>query len=427
MKIEVKKLDKGQIELTIEITVDEYRPFLEQAAKKISADTKIPGFRPGKANFELIKQKVGENEIWQKALEPAVQKTFLRALGQEKLITVGSPQIDVVKLAPNNPMIYKATVSLLPNVELGDYSKMKVNKKPVEVKDEQFEKAMSNVQKMHAKQTLVDRQAQKGDKVEIDFETFLDKVPIDQGKQEKFPIVIGEDTFIPGFEDQLIGLSKDETKEFQLEFPKNYHQKNMAGRLADFKVKMNAVYRMELPELNDDFAQSLGNFKTIREIEDEIKDNLKTETERKENQRLEEEIIDKIIDQSKFDEIPDLLIDSETKKMVQELEQNLVSQGLKFEDYLNHLKKKREDLFLDFVPQAIKRIKSALTIRKIREKENIKADDKEIEAEIEKIKTIYAGNPEIEKNLNQPAYRDYLRNILAARKVIEHLKSVMVE
>jgi trigger factor len=427
MKIEVKNLDKGLVELTIELTVDEYQPFLEQAAKKISVDTKVPGFRPGKANFELIKQKVGENEIWQKALEPAVQKTFLQALDQEKLITVGSPQIDVVKLAPDNPVIYKATVSLLPKVELGDYSKMKVNKKPVEVKDEQFKKAMSNVQKMHAKQTLVDRQAQKGDKVEIDFETFLDKVPIDQGQQKKFPIVIGEGTFIPGFEDQLIGLSKDETKEFQLEFPKNYHQKNMAGRLADFKVKMNAVYSMELPELNDDFAKSLGNFKTIKEIEDKIKDNLKTEAERKENQRLEEEIIDKIIDQSKFDEIPDLLIDSETKKMVQELEQNLVNQGLKFEDYLNHLKKKREDLFLDFVPQGIKRIKSALTIRKIREKENIKVDDKEIEAEIEKIKTMYAGNPEIEKNLNQPAYRDYLQNILAARKVIEHLKSVMVK
>lgn len=427
MKTELKKLPRGQVELTIELSVAEYQPFLEQAAKKISETTKIPGFRPGKANFELIKQKVGEAEIWQQALEPAVQKTFLKALDEQKLITVGSPQIDIIKLAPQNPVIYKATINLLPKVELGNYKKIKITKKPVEVKEETIKKALTNLQKMRAKETLVNRKAQKGDKVEIDFETFLDKIPLDHGKNKKFPLVIGETTFIPGFEDQLIGLSENETKSFQLKFPENYHQKNLAGRLVDFKVKMNAVYNLELPPLNDNFAKGLGQFQTIKEVEEKIEENLKTDAERKENQRLEEEIIEKIIDQSKFEEIPDILIDSEAKKMVEELEHNLSHQSLKFEDYLAHLKKTKEDLILDFVPQAIKRVKSAIIIRKVRETENIEVANTEIEDEIQKTLEAYDNDSEIKKNITQPAYRDYLRNILAARKVMDYLKSVMVK
>ncbi len=426
MKTELKKLERGQVELTIELTTEEYQPFLETAAKKISEKIKIHGFRPGKASFEIIKQKIGEGEIWQEAMEPAVQKTFLKALAGQKLITIGSPQIDVIKLAPGNPVVYKATISLLPQVELADYEKIKVSKVPIEIKEELINKAILDIQKMHAKETSVDRQAKIGDKVDIDFETFLDKIPIDNGKQQKFPLVLGEKTFIPGFEEELIGLGKEETKTFQLKFPENYHQKSLAGKLVDFKVKMNAVYNLELPEFNDNFAKTLGQFNNAEEIRNQIKENLTTEAKGKENQRLEEEIIDKIIAQSKFDDIPDILINSEAKKMIEELEHNLSHQGLKFEDYLTHLKKNREDLILDLVPQAIKRVKSALVIRKIREKENLEITEAEIETEIQKTLTDYENDEKIAETLKQQAYRDYLKNILAARKVIEHLKSVMV-
>ena len=427
MKTEVKKIERGQAELTVELTVEEYQPFLEQAAKKISENLKIPGFRPGKAGFSIIKQKVGEAEIWQEALEPAVQKTFVKALDEQKLITVGSPNIDVVKLAPENPVIYKATVSLLPEVELGDYSKIEIKSKPVEVKNEEVKKALTNLQKMRAKESLVDREAKKGDKIDFDFETFMDKVPIENGKNEKFQLVIGEGNFIPGFEDNLIGLKKDETKEFELEFPKNYHQKNLAGRLADFKVKVNSVYQMELPELNDEFAKNLGPFKSVQELEDKIKENISQDAKLKEDHRLEEEMLDKLIEQSKFSDIPDILVDSEAKKMVHELEHNLADQGLNFDDYLSHIKKTREELLLDFTPQAIKRIKSALIIRQVGEQEKIKPTEKDIDIEVEKSKAMYQNNPEIEKQLNDLAYRGYLRNILTSQKVIAHLKSKMVK
>lgn len=427
MKSEVKKLERGQVELTIEISIEEYQPFLEAAATKISQNTKIPGFRPGKADYKLIKQKIGENEIWQEALELAVQKTLVQTLDEQKIITVGSPKIDVVKLAPGNPVTYKATLALLPNVELGDYEKIKIEKKEVEIKKEEIEKAMSNLQKMRAKETLADKKAEKGDKLEIDIETCMDKVPIENGKQEKFPLVIGEGSFIPGFEDQVIGLQKGDTKQFQLEFPETYHAKNLAGRLADFKVKVNAVYKIELPELNDEFAKGLGQFQTIKEIEEQLTNNLKQEASQKQSQMLEEEIIDKIIEQSKFDDIPDLLIDSETKKMVEELDHNLSHQGVKMDDYLTHLKKKRADLLLDFIPQAIKRTKGALIMRKVTEEKNIKATDQDVDAEIAKTKSMHGDNPEVKKQVNDPAYRDYLKNIVTARKTIEHLKSVMVK
>src|SRR3989338_3316920 len=427
MKTEVKKLAKGQVELTVELSLEEYQPFLEQAAKIISQNTKIPGFRPGKANFNLIKAKVGEAEIWQQALERAVQKTLVKALAEQRLMTVGSPKIEVIKLAPGNPVIYKATINLLPNVSLADFSKIKISQNKIEVRQEEIKKSMTDLQKMRSQETLADKKAEAGDKVEIDFETFLDKIPLDQGKNEKFPLVIGEKTFIPGFEEQLIGMAKDETKTFQLKFPENYHQKNLAGRLVDFKVKVNAVYHLDLPKLDDSFAKSLGQFNNLKELEDKIRENLRLEAQDKENRRLEEELLDKSIDQSKFEEIPDILIDSETKKMLEELEHNLAHQGLKFEDYLHHLKKTQADLLLNFVPQAIKRIKSALVIRAVGQNQNIKATEAEIESEVQKILATYAGNSEAEKNISQPAYRDYLKNILTARKVIEYLKSVMVE
>jgi len=427
MKTEVKKLDRGRVELTIEISPEEYQPFLEQAAKAISENIKIPGFRPGKAGFDLVQKKVGEGEIWQEALEPAVKKTFVKTLEEQKLVTIGSPQIDVIKLAPKNPVIYKATISVLPNVELGDLEKIKIDEKEFKIDEKEFKKAMADLQKMHAKETLAERKSKKGDKVEIDFETSLDNIPLEGGRQKAFPLVIGEGSFIPGFEEELIGLGKDEEKTFQLKFPDNYHQKNLAGRLVDFKVKMNSVYNLDLPALDDEFAKTLGQFNTIKEVEDKIQENLSLETEEKEKQRLEEEIIDKIIGLSKFEDIPDILIDSETKKMVDELEHNLSHQGLGFEDYLTHLKKTRADLLLDFAPQAIKRVKSALVLRKVEETQKIQAQEAEIDQEIEKIKAMYGDNPEMEKNLNNLAYRGYLRNVLTARKVIDYLKSIIVK
>lgn len=427
MKSDLKKLEKGQLEITVEITPEEYQPFLEKAAKKIAESAKIDGFRPGKASYELIVKKVGKNEVWQQAIEPAIHKTFVEVLQKEDLKTVGQPRVDIVKLAPDNPVVYKAVVDVLPEVEVGDLSKISVSKKEIKIDEERLKKTLEDLRKMRAKETLVDRKSKEGDKMEINFEVFLDKVPIDNGRQEKFPLVIGEKSFIPGFEEQLIGLAKDEEKTFQLEFPKNYHQKNLAGRLADFKVKVNAVYEMDLPELNDDLAKQLGGFNSIKDVEEEIKTNLKAEEEQKENHRLEDEMITKIIEKSKFDDIPDTLVNAEASKMVEELAHNISHQGIKFEDYLTHLKKTKEDLLLDFTPQAVKRVKSALILRKIGEQEKIDVSENEVDEEVQKVLAAYGGNPEAEKQINSLQYRTHIKNGLISQKIVDHLKAKMVK
>lgn len=427
MKTDVKKLERGEVELTIEIPVADYEPFLKQAAQKISENISIKGYRKGKADFEIIKQHVGEGEIWEKAFEAAVQKTFVKVLDEQKLVTVGSPKIDMVKLVPGNPVVYKATISSLPSVELADYKKIKIDDAKVEIDTQEVNKALENLQKMHAKETLVDREAKQNDKVEIDFETFLDKIPVDNGQQKKFQLVLGEGSFIPGFEEKILGMKKDEERQFELKFPKEYHQKNLADKLVSFKVKVHNVYNLELPQLTDEFAKGLGPFKTANELKSKIKENLSAEQIQRAKQQLEEKIINSIVEKSKFADIPDILVSSETKKMMDELEHNIGHQGMQFEDYLTHLKKSREDLMIDFMPQAVKRVKSALVIREVGKQQNIDITDAEVEAEVEKSAGMYQGNEKAQSQLREPSYKSYLKNILASRKVIEHLKSEMVK
>ena len=427
MKTDVKPLPRNQVEITVEIPTADYEPFLKQAAQKISEAITIKGFRKGKADFDIIKKHVGEVEIWEKALDPAIQKTLVKVLDEKQYVTVGAPKVDVVTLAPGSPVVYKATISLLPKVTLTDYKKIKVaDNKPV-VSDADVNKALENLQKMHAKQALVDRAAKLGDRVEIDFETFLDKIPLDNGKQDKFELVLGEGNFIPGFEDHVAGMKKGDEKTFQLKFPKDYHQKNLADKLVDFKVKAGNVYELELPTVSDEFAQALGEFTTAAELKNKIKENLLAEKTQVASRELEEQILEQVITQSKFEDIPDELINAETKKMLEELEHTIGHQGLQFSDYLTHLKKTRDDLLLDFAPQAVKRVKSAIAMREIGQHAGVTVSEAEIDAEVEKTLALYGDNETAKQQLNQPAYRNYLKNILTSQKIIEHLKSVMVK
>ncbi len=427
MKTEVKKLSRGDIEVTIELTPAEYQPFLESAAQKISQNMTVKGFRPGKATYDLIEKHVGRQEVWQQALEPAVMRTLANALNEHKIQSVGQPNIEVIKLAPDNPVIYKATVAVLPDVMLGDLAKIKVDKKEIKADEAKLKQSLEYLQKMHSKETLVDRVAQKSDKVELDFDVFIDKVPIDNGAQKKFPLVLGEGNFIPGFEEQIVGLKSGDEKEFQLEFPKEYHQKLLAGKPADFKVKIHGVYQVELPEFNDQLAKSLGGFNSFKDLEDQLRKNLEAEAQTAENRRFEEELLEKIIAQSKFGDIPELLVDAEVKKMVDELKHSVSHQGIAFEEYLVHLKKTQEQLMLDFTPQAVKRVKSALVLRAVAQQDNISVTDQELEDEIQKNLVQYAGNSDAEKQLRKPDYKEYLRNVLASKKIIEHLKAKVVQ
>lgn len=422
MKVDVKKLPKSEVELQIEISHDELKPFLEKATKDIAKDTKISGFRPGMAPYDILEKQVGAMTIYQQAAEYAIQDSYPKAVIDNKLLTVGQPKISVEKIAPNNPFVYKANVAMVPEVELGDYKKLKVERKEIKVEEKDIQGTIESLQKMFAKEKITDQPIKRGDKAEIDMDTYVDKVPIDGGQNKKHPVVIGEGQFIPGFEDNLIGMGKGQTKEFELKFPKEYHRKDLAGRPAEFKIKVNEVYEIEKPELNDDFAKMVGQFENFEILKKQITENIKLEKTNKEKQRLELALIDQIISKSKFGEIPNILMEYELDKMLHELEHEVTHQGMKFEDYLSSIKKSKEELRKEFRPQAEKRVKSALALRKIGNVENITVPDEEVAKEVEVAKETYKDNPEQLKQFETEEYKDYIRNILRSRKVFEFLE-----
>ncbi|MDD5341952.1 MAG: trigger factor [Patescibacteria group bacterium] len=425
MKVVNEKQPKNLIKLTIELNPDEIKPYLLSAASRLSERTEIPGFRPGKAPYDLVKQRFGEAAIYEEVAEEVVKKTYIEAVLEQKLEVIGRPQIQIQKMAPGNLLVYTATVALMPEVKLGDYQKLKTRKKKAEVKPEELKKTMAELRKMRAKETLANRPAQTGDKVEIDFELSIDGVPVDGGSNKKFPVVLGENRLVPGFEKNLIGLKAGAKKDFQLEYPKEYFQKNLAGRKVDCSAKVNTVYQIELPAWDDAFAKLLGSFKNIQEVEEKIEVNLKAEADHEEEHRFERELLKEIIDRTEFGEIPEILLEAEGQRMMAEFKSGIEERGIKYDDYLEHLKKSEAEIAKDFQPQAVNRIKSALVLRAIRLKENITVDTSQLEAEIKKQKEVYKNDLDTYNKIDSPEYRDQYEEMLLNRKVFDYLDSLI--
>lgn len=434
MKLTKQVLPKNIIELNIEVEADELQPFLQQAAQEISQNKPIEGFRPGKASFDIVKQRFGEMAILQQATNTLIADFYYKAIEQENLQTVDQPEIDIVKMAPGNPFIFKAKVALLPEVELLNYNQIKLKAvKSIEIKPEEIEKVINDIRRMRATDKKVDRPAKMGDKVELNFETFVDAVAIAGGKAEKYQLLLGDKQMIPGFEEALVGLQAEDKKEFELNFPKDYHNKNIAGKKAKFKVEILNISEVILPELNEDFIKALGA-KSKEELEKQIKSNLEHEKLHKDMDAKDLELLNTLIEKTKFGEIPDVLVNSETHKMMEELKDNVARQGLEFTEYLNHLKKKETDLLLDFTPDALKRVKTSLIIRAVAEKEKIDTNDKEIEFERQRTLQSYQFNPamaeqlkQIEANIKSEAATRYFANVIVNRKTMEFLRQAMIE
>lgn len=426
MQITKKDLDKSQIELTIEVSLDEIKPHLDKAATQLAAKNKIPGFRPGKAPYDLVKNKFGEMAILQAAVDSVVSETYFKAVTREKIQTVGQPQINVEKIAPNNPIVYKAIVALVPKITLGNWQSLSVKKQTIKATDEDIDKTIKQLQSMNVKEKVVDRAIKKGDKAEIDFEVSINKAVIEGGKHHKYPIVIGEGNMIPGFEDELTGMKKDEEKKFSLKFPDKYFQENLAGKEHDFRVKVIEVYERDLPKLDDAFAKTIG-FENLEKFKQQLTDNITQDKSTKEKQRVEAEAIKEIIKTSEIADIPQILIHNEVHKMLHELEHSIMQQGMDMAGYLKSIKKTKEDLQKDFEPQALERIKGALILRQIAEEEKIKTEDKEIDEELKKQEEMYKDNPQAMQNIKRPEYRTYLQNLLTNQAVIKFINEKIIK
>lgn len=427
MQIQTHTLPKSQIELTIEVEPNEYQPFLKNAAKQISQETKIAGFRPGNVPYEIIKQKFGETEIMNKALGEIITHTFIDAIHQKKLDTFGQPEINITKLAPGNNLVYKAKIMLIPEIKLADLNSLSLKKTEIKIEDKEIEQTLNNLAQSRATQTLVNEPAQDKHLVKMDYTISINNVPQEDGQQKDFAVYLGEKHMVPGFEEQILGLKAGQTKKFNIKFPGDYFQKKFAGKTCTFDVKIKEVYKLNIPKINDDFAQALGKFKNLDELKKQIKENIHLEKEAAENKKTEQAMFKKIISQSDFSELPDKMIENEIETMLHELEHDLASRGLKIETWLSNMKKSLEEFKKDLRPQAELRSQSALIIRLIAEQEKIKASQEEIDNQIKQLSEVYKNNPEILDQIKSADYRNYLANLMTSQKVIDWLKKKIVK
>lgn len=421
MKSQRNNISATRIELVVEVDAEEMKDFSVKAANKLSETTTIEGFRPGKAPYELVKAKIGEMVILEEASRIAVRKTIDQAVKDN--ITeewIGHPEITISKLAPENPFEYRALITLLPKVEVGAYKDLNIPAEEVVVKDEEVEKMISQLQEMRGKEAAVDRASETGDKVVVDVNLFLDKVPLEGGQAKELAVILGKDYFVPGFDEKVTGMKTGEQREFFLVYPTDHHQKNLAGKKVEFSVTAKQVYSRELPAVDADFVSAFG-LKDVEELKTNIKKSIEDEKKQEVHNAFERAMVEKIIANATIAEIPDTLIHDEAHTMFHELEHNVVRSGGKFDEYLQSVGKTKPQLMDELKPQATERVKAALVLRAIIEKEGITVSDEDVQKEIEIIKQQYSQRPEIVEQLNSESYARHISNVLLNRQILEKL------
>ncbi len=415
-----KDLKDSQVELTITVETAEYQDALEKAAIRISERANIKGFRKGKAPFDVIKKEKGEMAIMQEALENIVKKTFFEAVEAEKLDTIGMPQISIEKLAPENPIVYKAVVALMPGVKLPDMKKIKVKKDDVQVDDKKMDETLDALRGMHATEILKDGPATGTDKLVLDMDMLIDNVPVEGGQAKEHQVYLSEDHYIPGFNKNVEGMKKGENKEFSLDFPETHYQKHLAGKKVDFKIKVKDVFERQLPELSDDMAKAMGQ-ESIEKLKELIQNNMLQEAQLKVNQKAEIEMLDALIEKATFEPIPEVLVDAERQKMFYELKRDLEKNGVEISQYLADIKRTEEELFNDFKMQAEKRAKAALISRQVAVEQTIVVSDEELAEEIKKLEEMYKDKKEHLDNLKKLEVKNTIATSMQNRKVMEWL------
>lgn len=424
----IKKLPKSQVEFEVSVSWNDWKKYLDQAVSEASEEIKIPGFRPGKAPKNLIEQKVGIGTLLNNAAEKAVQKSYADFVTEEKLEVIGSPKVEVKEIEEGKDLKYVAVVSVMPEVEVDFAYKKEISKingeyaeKKNEVSEEEIGLELEKLANSRVKLVTVMREAKNGDSVEVDFDVFVNEKAIENGSSRNHPLVLGKGVFIPGFEENILGMREGDEKEFSLDFPKDYHKKELAGQKAVFKVKLKLVQERQTPEINDEFAVSLGNFENLEALKKSIREGMEHENMHKMEEEKRAKYVEKIIENSKAD-LPEVLIHEELHTMIHEFSHQVESMGMKLDDYLQKLKKTREDLEKDWRIQAEKRVLSALSLQKINEDEKLGATSEEVEKEMNKVFQHYKDVKDLKKNIDMERLYSYSKGIVENEKVFQMLE-----
>ncbi len=420
MSIKVEKTDNKN-ELKLEFTVEAQK--FDETMKKVYFKTvkyfNIPGFRKGKAPMNIIERYYGKEIFYEDTFNEILQEVYDKELRESNITAVSYPDIDVKQIGKGQDLIFTAVVQTKPEVKPGKYKGIEIKKVEYNVSEDEINHELGHMQDRNSRMVTVDdRAVENGDVTVIDFEGFVDGKAFEGGKAEGHELTIGSNTFIPGFEDQIIGMKIDEEKDIKVKFPEQYFSKDLAGKDATFKVKLHEIKKKELPELDDEFAKDVSEFDTLKELKESIKEKLEKENEQKAKYETEEAAIKAVCDNTEID-IPSGMIETEIDHMEKDMEQRMQYQGLTLDMYLQMIGKTKEEFRKEYEDQAKDAVKSRLVIEAVAKEEKIEADDKEVDEKIKEMAENY-GKTEDELKSNE-SLRNYLKENLKTEKTIEFI------
>ncbi len=421
MSLQVEKLEKNMAKLTIEAGADELEKAIEKAYQKQKKKISIPGFRKGKVPRQMVEKMYGKEVFYEDAANELIPDAYDKALDECEEDIVSSPKIEVVQIEAGKPFIFTATVALKPEVKLGKYKGVQVDQMDTEVTDEEIDQEINKERENNARNITVDnRPVKDGDITTLDFEGFVDGEPFEGGKGEDYPLTIGSGAFIPGFEEQLVGAEIGKEVEVKVTFPEEYQAENLQGKEAVFKCTIKEIKEKELPELDDEFASEVSEFETMAEYRESVKKSLTEKKEKDAKNAKEEAAIQAVVEDSEM-EIPEPMLESQQKQMVDEFAQRITMQGLSMEQYFQFTGTNYQKMVEQVKPQALERIKSRLVLEAVVKAENIEVTEEDYEKELETMAEVYQMEIAKVKDLMGEREKKNIMQDLAVRKAAEFI------
>ena len=418
MSLQVEKMEKNMAKLTIEVAAEDLEKAMQNAYQKAKGRISIPGFRKGKAPRKMIEQMYGKGVFLEDAVNALIPEHYSKALAECELEIVSQPTIDITQAEPGKALIFTAEVAVKPEVTLGDYKGVEVPKTEITVTDEDVEAELKKEQEKNSRTISVeDRAAQLNDIVTIDFEGSVDGVPFDGGQATEYPLTLGSNTFIPGFEDQLVGAKVGDDVDVKVTFPEEYQSKELAGKEAIFKCDVKKIEAKELPELDDDFAKDVSEFDTLAEYKEHVKTNLEDKKANEAKRAKEDAAVDKAIENAQMD-IPEAMLMTQCRQMLDDFSRRMQSQGLSMDQYFQFTGMTADKMMEDMKPQALKRIQTRLVLEKVAEVENIQPTEEEVNEEIAKMAEAYKMEADKLKELLGERELEQMKKDMAVQKAV---------
>lgn len=427
MSVQIEKQEKNMAKLTIEVSAEEFGAALEKAYQKNKAKINVPGFRKGKAPRKMIEKMYGAGIFYEDAANIVIPEAYSKAAKECGEEIVSQPEISVSQIEEGKAFIFTAEVALKPAVVLGDYKGLEVEKSVIEVTDEEVEKEVNKERENNSRMIDVDdRAVEKGDMIKLDFDGSVDGVPFEGGKAENYPLTIGSGSFIPGFEDQLIGAKIGEEVEVSVTFPEEYHAAELKGKPAVFKCKVNEIKVKELPEADDEFAKDVSEFDTMDEYKADIRSKLAEKKEAQAKREKQNKAVEKAVANAQMD-IPDAMVTEQVRRMADDFARRLQSQGLTVDQYMQFTGMTADKLLDQMRPEALKRIQNSLVLEAIAKTENIEVSDEKVDEEIAKMAAAYKMEADKLKELMGDAEKEQMKADLAIQAAVEMIADAAVE